>query len=294
MLRDIGEIRSDISKIFIYLQYGQMIQTVLMYTKSTYWIIFEVMNELHRENITSMNFNMDRSRIKLLDKISVMEIKDQRYLNPEHEKKILEYKVKPGKNEENYIDSRDRRRKLMKDVNGNYNYLPILCEIHNNPDFSDPNVMSCHFAHNQNEIDFHSLYYKTFYCRDKQCKKEQLCPKAHNMGEDFRRIYDFKNKDIIQLTVKLEDSELFKNSLLNYYDLIPTPTSFSLDTFKVTKCRMTGYCGQDPHTCLNYHDAKERRRPPKLSQYVNEVCSYVKPDRNSDFYPHLCPSVKSY
>lgn len=223
-----------------------------------------------------------------------MEMKDERYIDNTHEYVIKEYKTKeitdptnPIQVKECYADQTDRRRKIMKDVNNIYNYIPKLCEAHKNSiAVADDN---CQFAHNENEVKYHSLVYKTLFCK-KRCD-DPLCEKARNLDTDFRRIYDYRKIEVVELTIKLEDSDLFKNSLVKYMSLIPVPDSFSLDTYKVAPCKLTGFCSQDPHLCLNYHDLKERRRLPKLFRLSNDICEFAKPDKNSDFFPQLCRLV---
>lgn len=119
------------------------------------------------------------------------------------------------------------------------------------------------------------------------------CHGAHNILKDFRRIYDYKKPEIIKLQLSLEKfGNKEENSfLLKYTQLIKPPVTFSLEDFKVLPCKLGTLCTLDTHTCYNYHDETERRRPPLLFRYKNEVCPQVKPDRNSNFYPHLCAEV---
>ena len=52
--------------------------------------------------------------------------------------------------------------------------------------------------------------------------------------------------------------------------------SFSLNTFKTLECQAikSGMkCSKsDPHLCYYYHDISEKRRPPTLYRYINEMC----------------------
>lgn len=257
--------------------------------------VFELLNELHKENsITKSKEERSGREVKFHEKFSVMETKDERYINNSHEYMIKDYKTKELTDPEDllqkkecYSDPSEKRRKIKKDVNGYYNYIPEICTEHVNIIVSD--VDGCRKAHNDNEVNYHSLVYKTNYCK-KRCN-DGMCYKAHNLEDDFRRIYDYGRKDVVELTIKLEDSELFKHNLVNYMSYFMMPDDFSLDSYKVNPCKLVGFCTVDPHLCLNYHDIKERRRPPKLFRLTNEICEFAKPDKNSDFFPQLCRSV---
>lgn len=278
-------------KVFVYLDENAVIE-IFKFKSEEGVTIFELMNELHKENAVKRNKQERTDKVlKFMEKFSVMESKDERFVSNTHEYFIKQYKTQEITDKENklqqaecYLDRSDRRRKVLKDVNGLYNYLPELC-----PDHKD-NIVSeqdqCPLAHSEVEVNYHPLVYKTAFCK-KRCK-DTFCFKAHNLEDDFRRIYDYKRRDTIELTIKLEESDLFKQTLINYMSYFGVPDSFSLDTYKVTPCKLNSFCGMDSHTCLNYHDLKERRRPPKLFHLVNEICEMAKPERNSDFFPHMC------
>ena len=65
---------------------------------------------------------------------------------------------------------------------------------------------------------------------------------------------------------KYSFSEYMKNKI----------SSFSLNTFKTLECpsiKSGLKCPkEDPHLCYYYHDPSERRRPPTLYHYTNEMC----------------------
>ena len=284
----------EIVKNFTFLDENTIINILKITKLDTGLTIFELMNELSRENIIKKNINANQNRTKsFTEKVPIFET-HERNLPATFEFMMKSYKVNPHVSDsnqklsekENYINGLDRRRKILRDMDGYYNCIPFECTLHPVSETVDMTSDQCIYTHNEFEVNYHSLVYKTKLCKKLSCDK--ICPKAHNLGDEFRRIYDFRNKGIIDLTVKLENCPLLKNSLINYMTLFEVSTTFSLDSYKTMACKLPGYCGQDPHLCLNYHEDKERRRPPKLFKLVNEICSYAQPGKDSEFYPHLC------
>lgn len=186
----------------------------------------------------------------------------------------------------------EKRRKIKKDINSHLNYVPILCSEHKTESLDKELSANddCPYAHNNNEILFHLLNYRTELCSLQNCT-EVFCPYAHNLGKEFRIIYDYKKPEIISLMIKIENCNMIKNYIVHYSSIYKIPDEFSLETFKVLPCMLGNMCGKDPHLCYNYHDNKEKRRPPKLFKITGNICKYAQPETNSDFYPHLCQSV---
>lgn len=292
--KDNKDIIDDIVKNFTFLDENSVIGILKITILDTGNTIFELMNELCRENTIKKNINANPNRSKTYtEKVPIIET-HERNLPNSFEYMIRCFKTNPHVPEsnykiyekENYVNGLDRRRKILRDMDGYYNYIPFECNLHPPSESIDVTCDQCIYGHNQVEIDYHSLMYKTKLCKNSGCEK--ICPKAHNLGDEFRRIYDYRNKGLIDLTVKLENSNLLKNALINYMALFEVPTTFYLNSFKTMECKLPGYCGQDAHLCLNYHNEQERRRPPKLFKLINEICNYAQPGKDSDFYPHLC------
>jgi hypothetical protein len=271
--------------IFHNLSINNVIEDI-MYILSTKKVIFEILNELYREDIIQKTIYQHSPSIIFNSKYSILEIKDEKYLNPQHEKIIKEYII--NKNDNNLIDNQ-LRRTLKKNVDNVYNYIPIMCEKELKSHI-DKDII-CYYSHNLNELNYHSLYYKTIICRKSNCDSIS-CYKSHDLLTDFRLIYDYKNKEIINLAVKIQESKLFVNCLEHYTIYIKAPLFFSLETYKVIPCRLMGYCTQDPHDCFYYHNAEERRRPPQLFRYSNENCKKATLGDKNNFYAQLCNSVK--
>jgi hypothetical protein len=246
--------------------------------------IYELLNEIARTNII---YKHKRGKInsKFTNKVSIFETISREILE-NHELMIKSYKTNKlndnDKNDEDefkqkYKDGHDRRRIIMKNIDGMYNYIPIQCEDHPYSSEIDPSIEDCIFAHNEYEINFHSVVYHTKICLKKNCH-ENTCPNSHGLNEEFRKIYDHLCKEIIDLSLKIEESELFKNFLIHYDKIIPIPVKFSLDTFKVLPCRLLGMCDKDKHLCFNYHEEEEKRRPPNVFEISNEICNMAMPD----------------
>ena len=249
--------------------------------------IFEAMNLIYREAqiFKTIRFIGSNKRKKDDFKINIFDEEDN---NKDLINIMEKYKIKnDDKNLEKYwlyIDNSDRRRELLKDENGYYNYIPFLS---NNKDDI--------YAKNENELSYHYLYYKTQLC--KQCdlsnennKENALCPYSHNILKDFRIIYDYKDNRVIEFMLLLLDSNLFKFE--NYLKYIPMNLSseFNINTFKVHKC-MDENCKKDYHVCPYYHsgiDEDQPRRPHFLFKYSDKPCEECFDEKQKKYYPNNC------
>ena len=264
--------------------------------------IFEAMNLIYREVqiIKTIQFvNSDQKREYGPNK-DILEQYEKFY--PDNLKEII-HKYKIYKIDENnynvlvpekywlYIDDSDKRRKLIKDELGYFNYLPIL-----NPNNIKNNNEDEIYAKNEIEILYHFLYFKTILC--KQCdlsddnKKEiDLCPYAHDILKDFRIIYDYKNEELCKFMMKLLNNKFF--NFENYLKYIPMSLSpeFNLDTFKVHKCQLDPNCPNDYHLCPYYHSKQkgdEQRRPPLLFGYSGNTGDICFDEKKKGYCPKKC------
>ena len=267
--------------------------------------IFEAMNFIYRESqiIKTLNYyKSNKNRVYGPEK-DIFEEKYISYLNKDNLKNIIEnYKIYED-NQDNeldnswlYIDSDDRRRKLIKDENNYYNYLPLLNPDDNDEYIDDESI----YSNNENELLYHSLYYKTLLCRhcdfseDNNINEEKikLCPYAHNILKDFRVIYDYRDEKIIKfMLLLLENNNLFKFE--NYINYIPMSLSpeFNIDTFKVHKCQLEENCPNDYHLCPYYHKftkGDEQRRPPLLFGYNNTTGNKCFDKKQGKYHPKKC------
>ena len=248
--------------------------------------IFEAMNFIFREVqiIKTLKIN---NYIKDKDKE-----KNEYYLKKEKDyiKVIDNYKIyKQNNNLEKYylyIDNTDKRRLLKKDTSGHYNYLPVIKLSNNNGIF----------AKNENEMLYHSLFYKTIICKycdlsNEENNENDLCPYSHNILKDFRILYNYKDKNILKFMHLIKKSNLFK--FKNYLNCIPMDLSpeFNIDTFKIHECLLNEKCKNNYHICPYYHknNSKDKQRRPlflfRYERWLGEKCFS---EKEKEYYPNKC------
>lgn len=291
-----------IKEIYEYLDDNNFIIDILKETiNNTKITIFEFMNTLHRENIIKRHTKFSNENFKHNSKKKLYIFEQDKDLLTENDKFFIEkyktvcfdnYHNKDVQNLEKYdIDlefykeNDEKRRIIVKNIDGFFNYIPEACTIH---DISANDNEGCIYAHSQNEIKYHSLYFKTKFCSVK-CNLGIECENAHEANE-LRKIYEYSNKkDMPKFILKMEKF-LKKNGILkDYLEYIPKLDKFSLDTYKVHKCRFQK-CNIDPHVCYYYHNEYERRRHPRLFQLENERCEYKFINMN-DMNNPVCKNV---
>ena len=249
--------------------------------------LFEIMNRIHRDISTEITLNRaNDSEKKKLPQIDPYEIIDTVYSNSDHVNTMKFYKIYCDEDKEKlppYLQESlpsffyynknkekvERRRKLVKYIDGSFNYIPRTCPSKN---CGDDN---CPYSHNDNENNFHPLYYKTIYMTNLRYNNDsKLIKDACDLFSDFRIIYNYKDENIINLMKLFEEKKFSKFSYKEYMKNIIT--SFSLNTFKTLECpaiKSGIKCPKsDPHLCYYYHDISEKRRPPTLYRYINEMC----------------------
>ena len=312
----------------------KIIDIIKMIKSNPNLTIFEAMNLIYREVQIIKTLNLDKSKRQYGPHSDKIEFKFEKYLNKEDLKEVLK-KYKIYKNEEEipekerdeeeihinfdsnkggkksevynkeknmnkswfYVDDFDKRRKLAKDEEGCFNYLPLMNPEGNKNNNDEEDI----YAKNENEISYHSLFYKTLIC--KECPNlnintnnipQLLCPYAHNILKDFRIIYDYTNENVCKFMILLQDSNLF--NFQNYLNYIPMSLSpkFNIDTFKVHKCQLDeDACPNDYHLCPYYHKGAkidEQRRPPLLFGYSGSQGKLCFNRIKKDYCPEKCPS----
>ena len=241
--------------------------------------IFEIMNQIHREISIQITLNeADNKNKNYLLPIDPYEIIDPFYNNPEHIKVMKYYHVYKESDKKKlppfiqsilkpdfiYTNESNRRRKVVKYPDGSFNYIPIRCE--NRACKNE----ECIYSHTDIEMSFHPLFYKTKYNSNNKGLLEKT---ASDLLEDFRIIYNYKNPNIINLIKLLEEQKIAKTTYRDYYK--NKINSFKLETFKTIECPSVKSgitCQKDSHLCYFYHNNAERRRPPTLYRYTNELC----------------------
>ena len=248
--------------------------------------IFEMMNQIHREICTIITLNEvdNRNQSSYMLPIDPYEIIDPLFNNPEHVKVMKYYKVYSEDDKDKlpryvsdifkkypnyfYTNEYNRRRQLIKYPDGGFNYIPIKCE-------NNCQKENCPYSHNDLEMEIHPLFYKTKY--SSQAAKGSLDKMANNLKDDFRIIYNYKNQNIINLLKLLDEKKIAKSSFREIFK--NKINSFELETFKTIECPSVKSgisCSKDPHLCYFYHTLSERRRPPSLFRYINEMCQEQK------------------
>ena len=282
--------------------------------------IFEAMNLIYRSLhiYNALNFyksNIDKKGAKLGSADG--DIFENKYhgefacekLNEKIEKYKTEQKGEKLDNSYDLYEDEnfDKRRKLAKNIDGIYNYLPIKKDsIQMNEEDKKKLEGYDIFAKNENEINYHPLFFKTLMCHS--CEKDENenellntdCPYCHDIQNDFRIIYDYKDNKICLIMNDLVNSELF--TFVDYLEYIPKNIrikDFNLKTFKVHKCQLDtdGKCPNDYHLCPYYHDSNkdknkdkdERRRPLWLFRYSSEMCEACYDKKKKRYIVKNCP-----
>ena len=263
--------------------------------------IFEVMNEIYRkvQIIKTLALNKNQ-RIYGPNKDIIVFDNEQKLNKGDLIEVIQEYKIyKKNEIEDDdekkdkswyYVDEFDKRRKLLKDDDGMFNYLPIKNPEGNININNDDDI----YAKNDNEILYHALFYKTIMCKECNISNNNnneinikdndisnshllLCPYAHNILKDFRIIYKNTDEEVLKFMLLLQNSSLF--NFQNYLNYIPMSlqAQFNIDTFKVHRCQLDKDCPNDYHLCPYYHKSikeDKQRRPLLLFDYSGNTCEY--------------------
>ena len=252
---------------------------------------FEIMNLIHKEISIQKTLKRNNQNIEIFDfPVETIDIIDPLFINQDHLSILKNYKIYDLKDKnkiygtENLTDdffytTKEKRRKLIKYADGCYNYIPIKCY---DKKCTDEN---CRYSHNKYELNYHYLSYKIKYSNNDDYTNSNiaLCPFAKNYEKDFRIIYNYKDKNIIDLLKYIEeDKDLSKketkNILKKYFGEIK---EFNLNSFKLFKCKKTK-CKKDSHLCFNYHCEYEKRRHPLLYRYSNKMCPDQKYDKDEN------------
>jgi hypothetical protein len=253
------------------------------------------MNIIQREisiKITEYNHNNkeDFNNYSYNFPIEYMDIIDPVYINNEHLQIMKFYKTLSIDEKNNYFYSKELtedffynkekneiRRKVIKYMDGSYNYIPVECKNNEKCD-----INKCIYSHNKNEINYHPLFYKTKYKDDIDYGESNiaLCPTAKNFDTDFRIIYNYKDENIIDL-MNILNKECKNNNkrIKSFYKKFKI---FDINTFKIFKCK-NEKCEKNAHLCYKYHNISEKRRPPYLYRYTNEKCEDLKENKKCKF-----------
>lgn len=169
----------------------------------------------------------------------------------------------------NYHTFQERRRAVFLDKTYTLAYEPVWCS-HLLERGICPNEDQCQYAHTQNEINYHPLYYKTEPCGG--CAfiaNPNMCCKYH-LDEVSRSL-------ILERCLTKKSKEATGGHPLRIH--MPS-REFNIDTFKTIRCTVKG--NHNPKVCVCYHFDKDRRRSPREFLYSPTICYYI--SRNQ-----ICP-----
>ncbi len=282
----------------------EIIQIIQNINSNPNLTIFETMNLIYREIqiIKTLQFSNSGQKREYGPNKDILEPEYDQYYHKDNLKEVIQ-KYKTIENGTDnyitlvperhwlYIDNSDKRRNLVKDEMGYFNYLPVLNKKEKND--SDEFI----YSKNDNEVFYHYLYYKTLMCKicdlsDGNKQDNDLCPYAHNILKDFRIIYDYKSEEVSKFMLLLLNSKLFIfQDYLNYIPMSLSP-DFNLDTFKVHKCQLDKNCPNDYHICPYFHksvNGDDQRRPPLLFGYSGNVGDLCFNEKKKKFCPKKCP-----
>ena len=187
-----------------------------------------------------------------------------------------EYEIPIKEYNDSFIKD-NKRRQLDIDNNEYFSYTSYLCGLIRNNKECDFKA-DCPFAHNQNEIQYHPLFFKKFKCRNNH--KELHCPYYHNEEERDISI-ELNGQNVISIITELK--KVVQPDEYNKYNqdedkkrrpcIIDEilPTEFNVETYKMCKCPLGDLCKLEQKLCLNYHNDEDRRRHPFL--YSEKPCS---------------------
>lgn len=158
-----------------------------------------------------------------------------------------------------YHNTEERRRPVFDEKTHNLCYNAFICPAIQKDGICE-NDDACKFCHNQNELQYHPLYYKTEPCNG--CNYEnnpKLCPRFH--ADELSRsvlLERFQNKKTKESLGKKEE---------------PGLQDFDLDNFKTMPCQSKG--NHNPKYCYYYHHEKDRRRPTTYYNYSSDTCPKI-------------------
>ena len=166
----------------------------------------------------------------------------------------------------NYHGPEERRRPLFEEENLNSLYQPVKC-----PSLLETgeclNGDLCRYAHTQNEVNYHPLFYKTEPCSGCVYEKNtRFCPYFH--PDELNR----------KVTIEKLHMKVNKGQFKGKGTSEPDQDNFNLDSFKANSCPHKG--SHNPKVCIYYHHDKDKKRPVGIFHYSSEMCYNVKKNRS--------------
>ncbi|XP_045211700.1 RING finger protein unkempt homolog isoform X1 [Mercenaria mercenaria] len=185
-----------------------------------------------------------------------------------------------------------RRRRPVRKRDGTFNYSPdIYCTKFDETTGICPDGDECPFLHRtagDTERRYHLRYYKTGTCvyetdtKGHCVKNGPHCAFAHGPGDLRAPVYDIRelqameqNSDISSSPGTPSSGSLEKDRLL-LEDPRWNDTNFVLANYKTETCKKPPRLCRQGYACPHFHNARDRRRSPKLFKYRSTPCPNVK------------------
>ncbi|XP_052766376.1 putative E3 ubiquitin-protein ligase UNKL isoform X1 [Mya arenaria] len=185
-----------------------------------------------------------------------------------------------------------RRRRPVRKRDGTFNYSPdIYCTKYDETTGMCPDGDECPFLHRtagDTERRYHLRYYKTGTCvyetdsKGNCVKNGPHCAFAHGPIDLRAPVYDIRelqameqNSDISSSPGTPNSGSLEKDRLL-LEDPRWNDTNFVLANYKTETCKKPPRLCRQGYACPHFHNARDRRRSPKLAKYRSTPCPNVK------------------
>ncbi|XP_052265444.1 RING finger protein unkempt-like isoform X2 [Dreissena polymorpha] len=185
-----------------------------------------------------------------------------------------------------------RRRRPVRKRDGTFNYSPdIYCTKFDETTGICPDGDECPFLHRtagDTERRYHLRYYKTGTCvyetdtKGNCVKNGPHCAFAHGPIDLRAPVYDIRemqameqNSDISSSPGTPSSGSLEKDRLL-LEDPRWNDTNFVLANYKTETCKKPPRLCRQGYACPHFHNARDRRRTPKIAKYRSTPCPNVK------------------
>ncbi|KAL4240662.1 hypothetical protein ACF0H5_001453 [Mactra antiquata] len=185
-----------------------------------------------------------------------------------------------------------RRRRPVRKRDGTFNYSPdIYCTKFDETTGVCPEGDECPYLHRtagDTERRYHLRYYKTGTCvyetdtKGHCVKNGPHCAFAHGPVDLRSPVYDIRELQAMEQTSDISSSpgtpssgSLEKDRLL-LEDPRWNDTNFVLANYKTEICKKPPRLCRQGYACPHFHNARDRRRSPKIFKYRSTPCPNVK------------------
>ncbi|CAA9999759.1 unnamed protein product [Nesidiocoris tenuis] len=182
-----------------------------------------------------------------------------------------------------------RRRRPVRKRDGSFNYsADNYCPKYDETTGICPDGDECPFLHRtagDTERRYHLRYYKTCNCvhetdnRGYCAKNGAHCAFAHGQDDQRMPVYDIKEIQAENSdgdTVPNGPNVLDKERNLMNEDPKWQDTQFVLLHYKTEQCKRPPRLCRQGYACPQYHNSRDKRRPPRKNKYRSTPCPNVK------------------